>query len=109
MNTKKLQKIAKQDIKTCKLVGWRFRWSTTKKGLGYCNFRTKTLVLSRPLAKVNCESRMQYTWRHEIAHALAGANAGHGTEWKRVVKACGGGVHEYADPKVDKLPLVTLD
>jgi hypothetical protein len=108
MDTRKLRKIAVQDLKTCGLTGWRFRWSKTLIGLGYCNFNNCTIYISKPLAKVNCESRMADTWRHEVAHALAGPDAEHGILWKKVAKMVGCKATEFADPKVDGLPLVII-
>jgi SprT protein len=109
MNTRKLRRVATQDLKTCGLTNWKFKWSKTKRGLGYCNFPKRTIYISKPLAKINCELRMADTWRHEIAHALAGPLAEHGTAWRKIAKIVGCKATEYADPKIDKIPLKTLD
>lgn len=112
MDTRKLRKLAKESLKnleTIGLTGWKFKWSRTKRGLGYCDFDTKEIRISQPLAKVNCTIRMIDTLRHEIAHALAGPDAEHGKLWQKIAKHVGCAATEYADPKVDGLPLKTLD
>jgi hypothetical protein len=110
MNIRKLRKNAVRDIENCRdvgLRGWTFKWMYSKRGLGYCDFDKKLIAISKPLAKVNCERRMMDTLRHEIAHALAGPDAGHGILWKKIARKVGCDAHEFADPKVDGIPLVT--
>jgi predicted SprT family Zn-dependent metalloprotease len=111
MDTRKLRKLAKESLKNLEsigLTGWKFKWSKTKRGLGYCDFYNKEIRLSKPLAKVNCEARMSDTLRHEIAHALAGPLDEHGKLWHKIARHIGCAATEYADPKVDGLPLVII-
>ena len=109
MDIRKLRKVAEQDLKTCGLTNWKFKWSKTKRGLGYCEFYNRTIRISKPLAKINSESRMENTWRHEVAHALAGPLAEHGKLWQKIAKHVGCTATEFADPKMDGLPLKILD
>lgn len=62
--------------------GWVFVWSTSKTKFGTCNFPRHIITLSEPLAKVNTADEVQDTILHEVAHALAGPAARHGSEWK---------------------------
>jgi len=64
--------------------GWSFKWGRGKNLFGLCQYTTKTISLSRVLTELNDEDAVDDTILHEIAHALAGSKAGHGTEWKRM-------------------------
>ena len=71
------------------LEAWDFRFSAAERRLGECREREKTIRLSRRHA-VNSDSReVTDTILHEIAHALAGAEAGHGPAWKAVAERLG--------------------
>jgi len=72
------------------LQGWRFAWNKRKTSFGLCRFKTSTVELSLFLTSLeNDEAEVIDTVRHEIAHALAGAKAGHGSEWQRWAKRLG--------------------
>jgi predicted SprT family Zn-dependent metalloprotease len=72
---------------------------------GVCNYRARTrfgvilessvvsIGLSHPLTLINDESVVRNTILHEIAHAKAGPEAGHGYMWKSVAASVG------ADPQ----------
>jgi predicted SprT family Zn-dependent metalloprotease len=64
-------------------IGWRFEFDNAKRRFGCCNYRAKTISLSRELVKLNDEPRVQNTILHEIAHALVGINHGHDNVWKQ--------------------------
>jgi SprT protein len=49
---------------------------------GQCQHRTRRIGLSTKLVELNGRAEVEDVIRHEIAHALAGANAGHGRIWK---------------------------
>lgn len=78
--------------------GWIFAWDRAKRRYGLCCYRTQTISLSRPLALIAPEE-VEDTLRHEIAHALAGDQAGHGREWRIIARRVGarpercGGTH----------------
>ena len=63
--------------------GWVFEFDNAKRRFGYCNYRTKTISLSRQLVLLNNEERVKNTILHEIAHALVGRGHGHNNVWKR--------------------------
>lgn len=69
--------------------GWSAKVGSAKKQLGSCNYRTKTICISLPLANITGEEGLDDTILHEVAHALAGSQAGHGPLWKAVCREIG--------------------
>ena len=76
-------------VQTHGLVGWRFRWGRGKRALGSCNYTTKTITLSGYYVEMNEVAHVRDTILHEIAHAIAGRDAGHGARWKAVCREIG--------------------
>lgn len=68
---------------------WKFRWDNAVQRLGSCNYRDKTITLSRPMTKASTAEQVMDTIRHEVAHALAGPTAGHGRAWKIIALRLG--------------------
>lgn len=71
------------------LEGWMFVWGRGVNLLGETCFYNDTIKLSRPMTQNRPEKDVTNTILHEIAHALAGATAGHGPEWKRIALSIG--------------------
>jgi len=72
-----------------RLVSWSFAFDNAKRRCGMCSFRTRTISLSRHFVAMNDEAEVRDTVLHEIAHALAGAAAGHGAHWQRAAMQLG--------------------
>ena len=71
------------------LEAWTFRFGARQRRLGACLAQAKIIEIARWHA-VRGEARdVTDTILHEIAHALAGAKAGHGPEWKAIAKRIG--------------------
>lgn len=70
--------------------GWTYNPTKDKRRLGICNYKTKVIGVSEPLAELFGEEEALQTVRHEVAHAIAGQGAGHGPTWEKVVKTLGG-------------------
>ncbi|WP_234698877.1 SprT family zinc-dependent metalloprotease [Poriferisphaera corsica] len=66
------------------LPRWSFGFNQRKRTLGLCDYGKKRIELSVHLVHGNDEEAVRDTLLHEIAHAIAGAKAGHGEKWKRV-------------------------
>jgi predicted SprT family Zn-dependent metalloprotease len=66
------------------LHNWNFRYDRAKRRSGCCKHRTQTITLSVYYVVRNQESDIKNTILHEIAHALAGAGAGHGPKWRAI-------------------------
>ncbi len=71
------------------LEGWTFRFSPATRRLGECREREKVIRLNRRHAVKGEPREVTDTILHEIAHALAGAEARHGPAWKAVAKRLG--------------------
>lgn len=68
---------------------WSFVWANGKTVFGSCYYKTKTIRLSKSLTVLNTLEHVTDTILHEIAHALAGFDAGHGATWKTHAKILG--------------------
>lgn len=74
-----------------------FEFDNGKRRIGGCHFiqigttvLPKKITLSRHFAVLLTEDEIRDTILHEIAHALAGRDAGHGPIWKAAVAKIGG-------------------
>lgn len=87
LHLKDLAAFADQKLKEFGLheQGWRFQFDRARARFGCCRFDARLITVSRALALVNTEEECRDTVLHEIAHAIAGKEAGHGPVWK---KAC---------------------
>src|SRR5690606_6583187 len=69
--------------------GWRFQFDRGRARFGCCRFDSKLITVSRALPLVNDEAECRDPVRHEIAHAIAGREAGHGPAWKDACRLVG--------------------
>lgn len=68
---------------------WKFSFDANKTAFGCCSYSRKTIFLSAHYTRLNNEFEVKDTILHEIAHAIAGYNAGHGPDWKAICKEIG--------------------
>ncbi|WP_286310374.1 SprT-like domain-containing protein [Agromyces mangrovi Wang et al. 2018] len=61
---------------------WTFAFDNAKKRAGLCDFQAHRISVSRYLAARYDDDEIHQILLHEVAHALAGPNAGHGPRWK---------------------------
>lgn len=68
------------------LPDWRFDLDNAKRRAGACFHRRRTITLSKYYIAMNLDKPddLRDTILHEIAHGLAGREAHHGPEWKKV-------------------------
>ncbi|MDD9982299.1 MAG: SprT-like domain-containing protein [Gammaproteobacteria bacterium] len=71
------------------LEEWTLRFGAAQRRLGACLERPKIIEIARWHAAHGEPRQVTDTVLHEIAHALAGANAGHGPAWKAVARRIG--------------------
>lgn len=71
--------------------GWRFKVDRAKSRCGCCTWAPRLISMSKFYIQADgVTSRdIRNTMLHEIAHALAGPEAGHGPVWKQVAQAIG--------------------
>lgn len=82
MNADEAVYLAEDILEEFRLTGWTVALDNSVARFGVCRYRTKTISLSRRIVELNDEAEVEDTIRHEVAHALAGSDAGHGPEWR---------------------------
>lgn len=69
--------------------GWAVGWDRSFRRFGAAHFKTKTITISKHLTEINSDEEFYKIVYHEISHAIAGYNAGHGTAWADVIRSFG--------------------
>ncbi|MDE1977025.1 MAG: SprT-like domain-containing protein, partial [Elusimicrobia bacterium] len=100
--------LARQLLDIHGLLDWRFSFDRSRRRFGVCNWSAKTIGLSRPLTELNDETHVRDTILHEIAHALAGRQAGHGPKWREAAVLVGASPQRCYDRAVALPPLPLL-
>jgi predicted SprT family Zn-dependent metalloprotease len=86
------------------LQNWTFAWNRRTGALGVTNFRKKQIELSSVLIDLNGFHQAKDTILHEIAHALAGPEAGHGPIWQAKAREVGANPRARADESAISAP-----
>jgi predicted SprT family Zn-dependent metalloprotease len=68
---------------------WTFAFDNARTRAGLCSYDKKRISVSRLLAARYDDDEIHQVLLHEVAHALAGAGAGHGPRWKKVARELG--------------------
>ncbi len=91
MDTKSVESLAQDLMSKHGLTakGWKFQFDRSTHRMGLCRFAPKIISVSKPLADLNSEETLRDTILHEVAHALAGSQAGHGILWKLQARVLG--------------------
>ena len=71
------------------LDGWRFEYDDVRSRLGCTKYNQKIITLSKIGVYLHPDSEVKDTILHEIAHVLAGHEAGHGPKWKEIAARIG--------------------
>ena len=71
------------------LTGWALAFVEARKRLGHCHFQDGMIRISRTHALEGSEEQIRDTVLHEIAHAIAGYEAGHGPLWTATARRIG--------------------
>ena len=61
-----------------------FQFDNAKRRAGCCSYRRKRISLSKYFVEHNSKKEVMNTILHEVAHAMAGYEAGHGPKWKAI-------------------------
>jgi predicted SprT family Zn-dependent metalloprotease len=83
-HSQEVRLLAEQLLAAHGLDGWSFRFNRSKLNLGLCRWGVRTIELSVYFVERNPLEAVRQTLLHEVAHALAGRQAGHGPAWKAV-------------------------
>jgi predicted SprT family Zn-dependent metalloprotease len=68
---------------------WTFGYDNARTRAGLCNYDKRRITVSRLLAARYDDDEIHQVLLHEVAHALAGAGAGHGPRWKTISREIG--------------------
>lgn len=71
------------------LIDWGFGWDRAVRRAGLCNHHTKLITVSRHFGIDASDEEFTQILLHEIAHAIAGAHAGHGSKWRSIARRIG--------------------
>ena len=71
------------------LDDWRLCLDHARRRAGQCDYRTKTISLSRHYVRYADEAHIRDTILHEIAHALVGPKHGHDAVWRQKAREIG--------------------
>lgn len=87
---------------------WSFGFDHAKRRAGQCDYTRRRLTVSRYLAARFDDDEIHQVLLHEVAHALAGHEAAHGAEWKRVARDLGyvGGTTHRGETAVELAPWI---
>jgi predicted SprT family Zn-dependent metalloprotease len=86
------------------LSDWDIRLDRAIRRFGSCVHRSRQISLSRHLTLLNGWDEVKDTALHEIAHALAGASAGHGPKWQALALHLGGSAGRCFDQQKVRTP-----
>src|SRR3954465_13318301 len=89
MDLKQLETIVAEELRQHGLRGWTFGLARTGRRLGVCKYTAKRIEIAEFYARNSPEETVLDTLRHELAHALAGPAAKHGSAWKSVAVRLG--------------------
>jgi hypothetical protein len=70
-------------------TGWTFAFDRAVTRAGLCDHTRRRISVSAPLAARYSEAEVEQVLLHEVAHALAGAGAGHGPTWRTIARGLG--------------------
>ena len=89
-------------------ASWSFAFDNAKRRAGLCDYTRKRITVSRYLAARYEDDDNHQTLLHEVAHALAGPDAGHGARWKKIARELGyvGGVTHNGETATELAPWI---
>ncbi|MDK8098751.1 MAG: SprT-like domain-containing protein [Winkia neuii] len=70
-------------------LNWQVRPDRARRRAGACHHSKKLITLSAALLPLYEDQQVRDVILHEVAHALAGARAGHGPKWQKIARQIG--------------------
>lgn len=113
MDTTRAEILTRELLVEHGLAHLRFEWHASHRAVGACHFVRRNIFtawmavkisLSLGLVQHNDESIIRNTILHEIAHAKAGKNAGHGPIWKLAAVSVGAKPEATCSVGVQRVP-----
>lgn len=89
MDLQNAHELARRLLALHGLKDWTFRFDSSRRRFGACHHARQEISVSRHLTALNSPDQVGDTILHEIAHALAGARAGHGPRWQAIADRIG--------------------
>lgn len=89
MDLDKAADLARDLMDSYDFAHWDFAFDRAKTRHGQCDYNRQRITLSRYFVEMNSETLVRETILHEIAHAIAGGQAGHGPQWQTVARNLG--------------------
>ena len=71
------------------LENWKFEFDNGKRRAGQCDYTNQRIQLSKYLVEIHSVDDSMQTLLHEVAHAMAGHEAGHSKAWLKIAKSIG--------------------
>ena len=68
---------------------WSFGFDNATRRAGLCNYTDRRITVSRHLAARFEDDEIHQILLHEVAHALAGPDTGHGPAWRAIARGLG--------------------
>ena len=94
----------------CRLVAehglhdWQVVFDGAKRRAGQCRYAERAISLSAGLTRLHPDEVVRETVLHEIAHALAGPEAGHGPAWRATARSIGSDASRCVSSDAPRLP-----
>lgn len=83
---------------------WSFSFDHARTRAGACHWTQRRITVSRHLAARWSDEEVHQTLLHEVAHALAGPDAAHGSQWRHIADRLGyTGQRTHSNPTADDL------
>lgn len=103
-----VRRLAEQLIAAHLDASWWFAFDNAKRRAGLCDYERHRISVSRYLAARFDDDQNRQTLLHEVAHALAGAEARHGARWRAVAAGLGytGGTTHRGETATELAPWV---
>ncbi|HLP23398.1 MAG TPA: SprT-like domain-containing protein [Microbacteriaceae bacterium] len=68
---------------------WSFGFDSAKRRVGACHYASRRITVSRYFVPLLDDDDIHQTLLHEVAHALCGPEAGHGSRWQSTARDLG--------------------
>lgn len=103
MDTDEAMRLATGLVARHGLRHWTVEYDGAVTRAGACHFADRRITLSARLVALYSADQVREVVLHEVAHALAGAAAGHGPRWRRLAQEIGASGHRCIDASAPRV------